>query len=42
MKKIIYKDIGECNDIKNTYPYKYNTLINILERHPEYNLKIDC
>ena len=41
VKKIIYKDIGICNDIKNTYPKKYNLLIKILERHPEFNSKTE-
>jgi hypothetical protein len=32
VKKFLYDDIGPCNDIKNTYPEKYNILIKILER----------
>ena len=39
VKKIIYDDIGYCNDIKNTYPDKYQILIKILERHPEFDSK---
>ena len=39
VKKIIYKDIGICNDIKNTYQEKYYILIKILERHPCYEIK---
>ena len=41
VKKIIYEDIGICNDIKNTYPEKYDILIKILERHPEFNSKTE-
>ena len=41
VKKIIYEDIGICNDIKNTYPDKYYILIKILERHPDYNSKAE-
>ena len=41
VKKIIYEDIGICNDIKNTYPAKYYILIKILERHPEFNSKTE-
>ena len=39
VKKFIYKDIGICNDIKNTYPDKYYILIKLLERHPDFNSK---
>ena len=39
VKQIIYDEIGICNDIKNTYPDLYNILINILERHPEFESK---
>ena len=39
VKKIIYEDIGICNDIKNTYPKEYYILIKILERHPEFKTK---
>ena len=39
VKKIIYEDIGICNDVKNAYPDKYNILIKILERHPDFNSK---
>ena len=39
VKKIIYEDIGICNDIKNTYSDKYYILIKILERHPDFNSK---
>lgn len=41
VKKIIYEDIGICNDIKNTYREKYYILIKILERHPEFNSKTE-
>lgn len=36
VKNIIYNEIGICNDIKNTYPCHYNTLIEILKRHPDF------
>jgi hypothetical protein len=36
VKKLIYNDIGICNDIKNTYPSHYITLIEILKRHPDF------
>jgi len=39
VKKIIYEDIGICNDIKNRYPDKHRLLIKILERHPEFDSK---
>ena len=39
VKKIIYNDIGICNDIKNTYPDLYKILIEILKRHPDFNSK---
>lgn len=39
VKHLIYNDIGVCNDIKNIYPSHYNTLIEILKRHPEFNSK---
>lgn len=39
VKNLIYKDIGVCNDIKNTHPSHYNVLIEILKRHPEFNIK---
>jgi len=39
VKNIIYKEIGICYDVKNTYPDKYNILIKILERHPNFNSK---
>jgi len=39
VKKIIYNDIGLCNDIKNTNKDKYYKLIEILKRHPEFNSK---
>jgi hypothetical protein len=41
VKKIIYEDIGICNDVKNAYPDKYNILIKILERHPDFNSKTE-
>ena len=41
VKKIIYDEIGICCDIKNTYPDKYNILIKILERHPDFNSKTE-
>ena len=36
VKNIIYNNIGICNDIKNIYPSDYNTLIEILKRHPDF------
>ena len=36
VKNLIYNDIGICNDIKNTYPFHYITLIEILKRHPDF------
>ena len=39
VKKIIYTDIGPCDDIKNKKPDKYGILIKILERHPDFNSK---
>ena len=39
VKQTIYKDIGICFDVKNRHPDKYNILIKILERHPEWNSK---
>lgn len=50
VKKIIYEDIGKCDDVKNTYPLEYNILVKILERHPNFtsksenmcNIKIVC
>lgn len=39
VRKIIYDEIGICYDVKNTYPDKYNILIKILERHPNFNSK---
>jgi hypothetical protein len=41
VKKIIYNDIGICNDVKNTYQEKYYLLIKILERHPNFNSKTE-
>ena len=39
VKKLIYNDIGICDDIKNIYPSHYNTLIEILKRHPDFTSK---
>jgi len=39
VKNIIYNDIGECNDIKNTHPSHYDLLIEILKRHPSFTIK---
>lgn len=39
VKKIIYIDIGTCNDIKNKYPEKYSILTEILKRHPDWPYK---
>jgi len=36
VKNHIYNSIGICNDIKNTYPPHYDTLIEILKRHPQF------
>lgn len=41
VKKIIYNDIGICNDVKNTYQDKYYLLLKILERHPNFNSKTE-
>ncbi len=32
-------DIGICDDVKNIKPEKFNILIKILERHPEFEYK---
>lgn len=39
VKKIIYDEIGICNDIQNTNPDKYHILIKIIERHPDFESK---
>lgn len=39
VKKLIYTDIGVCNDIKNIHPYHFNTLIELLKRHPDFICK---
>ena len=39
VKNIIYEVIGICNDIKNIHPSHYNTLVKILERHPDFTSK---
>jgi len=39
VKKIIYDDIGLCNDVKNTRKTEYPTLIEILKRHPDFDSK---
>ena len=39
VKNLIYNDIGICDNIKNTYPSHYNTLIEILKRHPDFTSK---
>lgn len=39
VKQTIYNDIGICYDVKNKHPDKYNLLIKILERHPEWDSK---
>ena len=36
VKKVIYDDIGICNDVKNKHPSHYITLIEILKRHPDF------
>jgi len=36
VKKVIYDDIGICNDVKNKHPSHYITLIEILKRHPNF------
>jgi len=36
IKKIIYNDIGLCNDVKNIHPSHYNTIIELLKRHPDF------
>ncbi len=40
VKNLIYNEIGNCEDIKKKYPVKYEILIEVLKRHPEYQLKI--
>lgn len=39
VKKLLYDEIGVCLDVKNTHPDKYIILIQILKRHPEFDLK---
>ena len=39
VKNLIYNDIGICDNIKNSYPSHYNTLIEILKRHPNFTSK---
>ena len=39
VKKLIYNDIGICNDIKKIYPNYYNILIELLKRHPDFICK---
>lgn len=39
VNKLIYEEIGMCEDIKNIYPSKYKILIKVLERHPSFNKK---
>ena len=41
VKQLIYEEIGICNDIKTLHPDKYQILIKILERHPEFTLKTE-
>lgn len=36
VKNLIYNDIGICNDIKNNYPTRYITLLELLKRHPDF------
>lgn len=36
VKNLIYNEIGVCDDIENIHPSHYNTLIEILKRHPDY------
>lgn len=36
VKNLIYHDIGICSDVKNLYPLQYETLIEILKRHPNF------
>ena len=36
VKNLIYNEIGICDDIENIHPSHYNTLIEILKRHPDY------
>lgn len=39
IRNIIYNEIGVCDDIKNIYPEKYEILLNLLKRHPNYSYK---
>lgn len=41
VRGVIYTDIGICDNIKDTYPDKYKTLIKILERHPRFKSKTE-
>ena len=41
VRKVIYEDIGPCLDIQGTYPLQYDTLIKILERHPDFTSKAE-
>jgi 5-methylcytosine-specific restriction endonuclease McrA len=36
VRKLIYDDIGVCDDVKNLKPNHYNMLIEILKRHPDF------
>jgi len=36
VKKLIYEDIGVCDDVETIHPTKFNILIKILERHPDF------
>jgi 5-methylcytosine-specific restriction endonuclease McrA len=36
VKKVIYDDIGVCDDVRNTHPSHYVTLLEILKRHPDF------
>ena len=39
IQDFIYKEIGYCNNIKDKLPEKYNKLIELLKRHPEWKSK---
>ena len=41
VKHLIYEVIGPCDDIKTKHSDKYEILIKLLERHPEFELKTE-
>jgi len=41
VRNLIYNEIGLCDDIKNKRPAHYNTLNEVLKRHPNYHAKTE-